>query len=57
MFNKDTATTMFGAVGALSMAVNPVLNAVATQSLHSGDWISLVTAGMFALLGYFTNKK
>jgi len=57
MLNKDSATTMFGAVGALSMAVNPVLTAVSTQTLHSGDWISLVTAGMFALLGYFTNKK
>lgn len=54
--NKDKVTTLLGAVGAVAMAVNPVLGGVATGVLHGGDWLQIASAGIFALLGYFTNK-
>lgn len=55
--NKDKVTTILGAVGAVAMAMNPVLGGVATGVLHSGDWFQIASAGIFALFGYFTNKK
>ena len=55
--NKDQVTTLLGVVGAGIIAVNPVLGAVATQSLHTQDWVSLGSSLVFGLLGYFSNKK
>jgi len=55
--NKDHVTTVLGAVGAIAMAVNPVLGGVTTGTLHGGDWMQIASAGLFALLGYFTNKR
>lgn len=55
--NKDHITTVLGAVGAVAMAINPVLGGVATGALRGGDWLQIASAGIFALLGYFTNKR
>ena len=57
MFNKDTATTIIGAMGAVTVAIDPVMAMIATPTLHGANWMQLATAGLFALLGYFTNKK
>ena len=54
--NKDTITTILGAVGAVVTAAQPVINA--TQgSLHQQDYLSLVYAVIFGVFGFFTNKK
>lgn len=55
--DKDKATTIIGAIGAVSMAINPIVGGITTGVLHGSDWTQIVTAGIFALLGFFTNKK
>lgn len=55
--DKDKAATLIGAAGAVITAINPVIGGISTGVLHGGDWLQLATAGIFALLGYFTNKK
>lgn len=56
--NADKITTIVGAVGAAATAAQPVLTAVQPgSSLHSQDYFQLVAATVFAVLGFFTNRK
>lgn len=54
--NKDTATTVLGIVIAGATAAQPILNA-AQGSLHSQDYLSLLTSVIIAIFGWLTNKK
>lgn len=53
--NADKVTTIVGAIGAASMAAQPVLNGV-QGSLKTGDWLSLLTAIAIAVVSWFTGK-
>lgn len=53
---KDTVTTVLGAGIAAATAAQPVINAVG-GSFHQQDWLQLATAVIFAVFGFFTNKK
>jgi hypothetical protein len=53
---SDKITSIVGAVGAAATAAQPVLHGV-EGSLHSGDYFQLVSAVLFAVLGFFTNKQ
>ena len=54
--NADRVTTIVGAVGAASLAAQPVLNSV-QGSLKTGDWLSLITAVAIAVVSWFTGKQ
>ena len=53
--NKDTLTTIVGAVVAAGTAATPVMSAV-DGTFDKTDWAKLVTAVFMAIFGYFTNK-
>ncbi len=57
MKDKDLLTSIIGYAGAVATSATPILNGVQSGSLHQADWIGLVTAVLFGLLGHFTNKK
>ena len=58
MKDTDILTTVVGVVGAATMAASPVLNSVQPgSSMHPQDWTQLAAAVLFAVLGFFTNKK
>ena len=53
----DQITTIVGAIGAASAAAQPVLSAAGGASLHTNDYLQLVMAVAFAVIGWFTGKK
>ena len=57
MKDKDLLTSIIGYTGAAVASATPILNGVQTGSLHQADWIGLITAVLFGLLGHFTKKK
>jgi hypothetical protein len=58
MKDTDMITTAVGIAGAVATAASPVLNAVQPgTSMHPQDWTQLGAAVLFAILGFFTNKK
>jgi hypothetical protein len=52
--SKDLIATIIGVIGAVILAVQTYI-----QTLGGGEinWWNLALAAIFALLGYFTNKK
>lgn len=54
--NSDKITTIVGAVGAAAMAAQPALNGV-QGSLHAQDYASLLSAVLFGILGFFSNRQ
>lgn len=56
--SADKITTIVGAIGAAATAAQPVLTAVQPgAALHSQDYFQLVTALVFAVMGFFTNRR
>lgn len=55
--NKDRITTIVGAIGAAAAAAQPVLDATEGGALHTNDYLQLVMAVAFAVIGWFTGKK
>ncbi|HBG07667.1 MAG: hypothetical protein A2075_09085 [Geobacteraceae bacterium GWC2_58_44] len=56
--NADRITTIIGSIGAAATAVQPVLTAIQPGAvLHLQDYLQLLTAGVFAILGFFSNRK
>lgn len=53
----DKITTIVGAVGAAVTAAQPVLNGVQQGALQQNDYLQLLMAVVFAVLGFFTNKE
>lgn len=56
--NADKITTIVGAVGAAATAAQPVLATLQPEaSLHGQHYLQILTAGAFAVLGFFSNRK
>jgi hypothetical protein len=55
--DKDKLTTIIGGIGGVAMAVQPAISALGPGSLKGNDWTQLAFAGIFAVLGFFTNKN
>lgn len=55
--NADKFTTIVGVVGAAAAAAQPVLSGVTTGTLHGPDYFQLISAVVFAVLGFFSNRK
>lgn len=56
MKNGDLITTVIGIVGAAATGASPVTTAVAGKDMTSADWLQLVMAACFGILGWFTNR-
>ena len=54
--NADKITTILGGCMAAGTAALPLLNAV-QGTMHQSDYVSLVTAVLMAVFGWFTNKQ
>lgn len=58
MKSTDLATTILGGLGAAVTGAQPVINAMTPgATMHSGDYLQLTMAVIFAVFGWFTNKK
>jgi hypothetical protein len=54
--DKDTITTVVGAIGAIAYATEPIVNTV-QGSMHSDDWTKIIFAVCSAITAYFIGKK
>lgn len=55
--NKDKLTTVLGAIGAGVATVQPIVNSMSNQSLHTQDYVQLTMALLLGIFGWATNKK
>lgn len=56
--DKDLLTTIAGGMLAIGTAIQPIANSIQPgTSLHTQDYVQLIMAVVFAILGWATNKK